>query len=122
MDPSGAVRAVQKGRAAWAEEATMRARLFVFAFLFAGCGAGDPAVDDSEAAATDGKADSFDSASTYYSARPDLRRCIAPLCGGWWVKRVNRASTQCADGSYASECYVATIDVSGLGFSGSEEI
>lgn len=45
----------------------------------------------------------------YYTFRPDLRKCIAPLCGGIFVKAVNRKLTRCADGSLQAECYVATV-------------
>ena len=33
--------------------------------------------------------------------RPDYRRCMAPLCGGYYVKRVNAVTSRCGDGSYA---------------------
>ena len=51
--------------------------------------------------------------STFYSLRRDLRRCISPICGGYFVKRVNTSSTRCADGRFMSECYVAGIDWNG---------
>ena len=51
--------------------------------------------------------------STFYSVRRDLRRCVSPLCGGYFVKRVNRPNTVCADGRVNSECYVAGIDWNG---------
>lgn len=54
--------------------------------------------------------DSLASTSTYYTIRRDLRRCVSPLCGGYFVKRVNRANALCADGRFAAECYVAEID------------
>jgi hypothetical protein len=44
-----------------------------------------------------------------YLVRPDLRRCASPLCGGSWVRRVNRASTRCGDGARRRECYVASL-------------
>ncbi len=50
---------------------------------------------------------------TYYTVRSDLRRCVSPLCGGFWVKRVNNARTRCANGRNMEECYVAEIDWSG---------
>ncbi|MFO0627635.1 MAG: DUF6748 domain-containing protein [Polyangiales bacterium] len=50
----------------------------------------------------------------YVTLRPDLRRCISPLCGGYWVRRVNRSTMRCVDGSYAAECYVGRVDWSGL--------
>ncbi len=48
---------------------------------------------------------------TFVAVRPDLRRCASPACGGFWVKWSNRATTVCADGRAASECYVASIDL-----------
>lgn len=54
-------------------------------------------------------------ASNYYVVtRPDLRRCIFPLCGGVFVKSVNQAETTCYDGLVAEECYVADIDWAAL--------
>lgn len=51
----------------------------------------------------------------YFTARRDQRKCMSPMCGGWFVKRVNNSKTRCVNGSYASECYVAGIDLSALG-------
>lgn len=67
------------------------------------------------------KADSLASTSTYYSARPDFRRCAYPMCGGTWVKRLNKSTTKCADGRYASECYVAELDWAALGLHPDQE-
>lgn len=53
--------------------------------------------------------------------RRDYRRCVAPLCGGFYVKRVNEAKTRCADGSLQPECYVSSIQLSGIGLSAREE-
>jgi len=50
---------------------------------------------------------------TYYTWRPDLRRCASPMCGGFFVKQVNRPRTRCADGRNLRECYVAQIDWNG---------
>ena len=51
--------------------------------------------------------------ATFYIARPDLRKCASPLCGGYFVRRVNYNLTRCANGRYMSECYVASIDWNG---------
>jgi hypothetical protein len=51
--------------------------------------------------------------STFYTVRADLRRCISPMCGGYFVKRVNLPTTRCANGSYMAQCYVAAIDWKG---------
>ena len=48
--------------------------------------------------------------SAFYSIRRDLRRCVSPMCGGYFVKLVNMSSTRCANGRFMSECYVAEID------------
>jgi len=53
--------------------------------------------------------------AAYYSIRPDLRKCVSPLCGGVFVQRVNQVSTRCADGSRQRECYAAAVDLSALG-------
>ena len=57
--------------------------------------------------------DSIKSTSTFYLVRADLRKCRSPMCGGFFVKRVNEPSTLCLDGSMAPECYVAEIDWNG---------
>lgn len=72
----------------------------------AGCGPeGTPGIETgrNESASTESEV------STFYSTRPDTRRCMAPLCGGFWVKRVNRPYTLCSDGYYRSECYVFEV-------------
>ena len=49
-------------------------------------------------------------ASAVFRVRADLRMCPSPRCGGYWVSRVNRATTTCADGTTRPWCYVAGID------------
>ncbi len=51
--------------------------------------------------------------STFFTVRQDMRRCASPMCGGYFVKRLNLPTTRCANGRYMSECYVATIRWSG---------
>jgi len=52
----------------------------------------------------------------YFTVRPDVRRCISPICGGWFVNAVNRKQMRCLDGSIKKECYVGTdvINIPGL--------
>lgn len=45
---------------------------------------------------------------------PDFRRCMAPLCGGLYVKRVNQSKIKCADGTWQKQCYVAAYDFSAI--------
>lgn len=49
----------------------------------------------------------------YFFVREDPRRCMSPLCGGYFVKRVNQTRTRCANGRWMRECYVAEIDWNG---------
>ncbi len=54
-------------------------------------------------------------AKTDYSVtRTDPRMCPSPLCGGVYVKQVNRMHTRCADGTVATECYAPILDWSAL--------
>jgi hypothetical protein len=48
-----------------------------------------------------------------YLVQQDVRRCVSPLCGGYFVKRVNQSRTRCANGRWMRECYVAEIDWQG---------
>lgn len=49
----------------------------------------------------------------WYAVEPDLRKCVSPLCGGWWVREVNRSTTRCLDGSRKPACYVAELGSAG---------
>ncbi|MGH8633382.1 MAG: DUF6748 domain-containing protein [Burkholderiales bacterium] len=51
----------------------------------------------------------------YIVTHVDKRKCVSPLCGGWFVKRVNRKLTRCADGNWRRECHVFDLDVSAIG-------
>ena len=43
----------------------------------------------------------------YYLLKQDQRRCIDPLCGGYWITKVNRRKMRCADGIRKQSCYIA---------------
>lgn len=45
----------------------------------------------------------------FFLARPDLRMCPSPLCGGYFLKQVNRKLTRCSDGTLQPECHVASL-------------
>jgi hypothetical protein len=57
-----------------------------------------------------------------YLVRRDTRRCIYPLCGGFWLHAVNEPTTTCADGTTDVECYVAEIDWTALGLTADEVV
>ncbi len=99
----------------------MRSIIFATALLLTAGGLtscasqSDDDLTDSEAAdggisGDDGKADAISKTATIYTLRHDDRRCRFPLCGGWWLSRVNFERTKCADGTWAAECYVGAID------------
>ncbi len=90
-----------------------------FSATFSACATNALQDDQAGVDDLDGKEDS-NRTTAYYLARPDLRRCIFPYCGGIWVHRVNFATTRCADGSAQAECYVAASDVSALKLSEAE--
>ena len=70
--------------------------------------AGETATDD---LGGDGKADSaVNGVYTYYAITADTRKCPAPACGGFFVKRLNRSTTWCVDGSGADSCYTPVLD------------
>ncbi|MGH8519053.1 MAG: DUF6748 domain-containing protein [Panacagrimonas sp.] len=57
-------------------------------------------------------------ASTFFIVtRPDLRRCAHPICGGYFVKRVNRKLTRCANGVFRPECHVVDFKFGPTGLS-----
>lgn len=59
----------------------------------------------------DGKADgAADGVYTYFSVTVDLRKCAAPMCGGFNLARLNRSTTVCANGTASDHCYVPTLD------------
>jgi hypothetical protein len=60
------------------------------------------------------------SKESYVSVQRDLRECMYPMCGGYWVKRLNHKKIRCADGSKQEGCYVAEADWSALGLAPSQ--
>jgi len=63
-----------------------------------------------------GKADGvdFDNWTYFEMTELDRRRCMAPLCGGLFVKRANQSKIKCADGTWQKQCYVAAYDFSAI--------
>jgi hypothetical protein len=66
------------------------------------------------AAGSSARSDTPRSVSSYYLARGDPRLCPSPMCGGLFVRLVNRTVTPCGDGAPQRECYVASPDLSTL--------
>ncbi|MBP8810006.1 MAG: hypothetical protein KBG48_14040 [Kofleriaceae bacterium] len=107
----------------------MTTRLFVTALLFAGVAAcTETAPVDEFATEETGEIDEskadLGGTYTFFEIKRDYRRCVSPLCGGYWVSRVNRTTTKCADGSYQPSCYMAEVrwDRLGLGAPAMDEL
>jgi hypothetical protein len=87
------------------------ASLFAFAVLTGGCAVSsehddEGSVDADEAAAS--------TTPSFYAVRQDYRRCMYPMCGGVWYRKLNNAETRCLDGGKAAECYAANFDTSAI--------
>jgi hypothetical protein len=87
----------------------------ILIFALAGCSSGGSTQD--ELASDPGNPDAVettarvaDDAYTYFEIAADARKCASPMCGGWFVSRLNRATTQCHDGRYAASCYTPVLD------------
>ena len=57
----------------------------------------------------------------YYTVRRDFRKCISPICGGFFIQQKNLKATPCADGVFRNECYVSSIDWNSLNL-GTEQL
>jgi hypothetical protein len=88
------------------------ARALTVCFLSLGVAAGCNSLDDSAPpeAATSAEALVAGGSTTFIVTHLDFRKCIAPLCGGYFVKAVNLRRTTCADGTVAAECHAFSLD------------
>jgi len=78
--------------------------------------------DSASSATLDRHADNaVDGAYTYFGITADLRKCPSPLCGGWFLARVNQAMTTCHDGRQAATCYTPVLDWSDANLSAAQQ-
>jgi hypothetical protein len=89
--------------------------LSIFSAVVGGCAStgveDELAGETAEDAALDGKADgAIDGSYTYFEIWRDMRKCISPLCGGFYLHRLNRTSTICHNGSPKWACYTPELD------------
>lgn len=96
---------------------TLSLALFASLSLFA-CSAGIGSDSVSDETEDQGEAALSNPNYGYFAAQQDLRKCASPMCGGYFVHRVNASKTLCVDGSYAATCYVTGIDLSKLNLDG----
>ncbi len=107
--------------------ATALLPLALLSFVFTGCAAqtDDDATSDADEVEVDSAEEAITGAPSNFGyfqvTRPDVRKCVAPLCGGFFVKRVNEEKTVCANGTKQAECYVSAIQLNGVGLSAREE-
>lgn len=64
--------------------------------LLAGCAVetAPPASDFVSEPAAESESDISTNSLSYVALRPDYRKCVAPLCGGFWVKDLNKSSPE----------------------------
>jgi hypothetical protein len=78
----------------------------------------DELAGESDDAATDGKADGTPGGVyTYFAIRSDAHLRASPYCGGFFLERLNRTTTECHDGSVAEACYTPELDWAEAGLS-----
>lgn len=65
--------------------------------------------------------ETVDEDSYFIWTRDDLRMCPSPVCGGFYVKALNRLMTLCADGSQSADCQVLQLDFSLLNMRENEQ-
>jgi hypothetical protein len=92
------------------------------ALSLTGCSAA-PSEDEADELELAESEDGLSSASNfgYVALRRDYRKCMFPMCGGYFARRVNLDKTRCADGTLQEECYVATLSLKGMKLSQREE-
>lgn len=96
-----------------AEIRSVTAFLFLSVSLVAGCNAGDETAPD--AIETNASALQPAPATYFILSKLDQRKCVSPLCGGYFVSAVNLDRTLCANGSQAPECHAFRLDFTAAG-------
>jgi hypothetical protein len=88
--------------------------IVVAALVFVGCAA--PVADRGGEGETDSDGAAVSTVKTgYVTVRRDFRRCMFPLCGGYWVKAAETGGKlRCSDKLSALECYVPELDLKAL--------
>jgi hypothetical protein len=71
--------------------------------LLAGCGVSTAELDDLDPGTSEVDGELSSTRDTYLLARKDQRRCVSPMCGGYWVRDLN---------STMQERYVSGFDFS----------
>lgn len=80
------------------------ALVFLCVVAMAGCGVSEAQLDEQSNEVTSDEGELGSTSRTYVVARRDYRRCAWPMCGGYWIHDVNRATVR--------EVYVPGFDFS----------
>lgn len=83
--------------------------LFATAALTVACAPEAPEAPESES--SDVMEERVKADTVFRVTRPDYRKCMWPMCGGYFIEAVNTDQTLCGDGTYQDECYVADIEL-----------
>lgn len=86
----------------------MRALILGVVALSFGCGVSNEAALEGDEVLGDDTIELSSTKDTFIIARRDTRRCVSPMCGGFWVKDLN---------STMQERYVSGLDFTGSGLS-----
>lgn len=98
----------------------------VLVFGLAACDSSADLPDESasgsvDTATADNSTGAVNSEYAYFEISADLRKCAWPVCGGWFVNRLNQGLTRCHDGRYAPTCYTPVLDWSEIKLSDSKK-
>jgi Kazal-type serine protease inhibitor domain len=95
---------------------------FTLMALASACASNPESIDsnDDTVEASESELTASQNLGYYIVTSRDYRRCVSPICGGLFVKRVNAVATRCADGSFQTSCYVGEIDTTALGLTGDD--
>ncbi|MEO6419883.1 MAG: DUF6748 domain-containing protein [Polyangiaceae bacterium] len=99
----------------------MRSALFALGLAALSLSACSASTDTQSDDTTEDSLSSNRNSGYFMVTRHDARRCVSPICGGYYVKRVNASKTPCADGIYRDECYASSLDLTALGLSETEQ-
>jgi len=101
---------------------SIRNVVLVAAFAsLAACAPGASLPESSEETSNE-DARALDGDTVYQVTRQDFRKCASPMCGGVYVKAVNKAKTTCVDGTKQADCYVGEIDLTALELSENQTV
>src|SRR5687767_13217184 len=87
----------------------MRTFIAFVAVAFVGCGVSESNVGTTEEDPVEEGGELSTVSRTFVGLRRDMRKCISPLCGGYWVHDLNRVTF--------TEHYVSGLDFSASGLS-----